>query len=181
MAVLYFATRKRPDAYAGPTFEGQAFVKKNDPCGEGDSAPRSTVRRSHAPAREESCPRGPQRAHSLRCGEATRMPRRAAEPSDKGGHTIATSRTCAWPSCQGSEDGAVRASRPGDCNVPVTPMLRPHALPGLHADGRCGTPHCPNPPARMRVGEPTKAGASEPCWDRTSDPLLKRQMLYRLS
>jgi integrase-like protein len=25
------------------------------------------------------------------------------------------------------------------------------------------------------------AKPSEPCWDRTSDPLLKRQMLYRLS
>ena len=23
--------------------------------------------------------------------------------------------------------------------------------------------------------------SNEPCWDRTSDPLLKRQMLYRLS
>ena len=25
------------------------------------------------------------------------------------------------------------------------------------------------------------AESHEPCWDRTSDPLLKRQMLYRLS
>ena len=25
------------------------------------------------------------------------------------------------------------------------------------------------------------SNSNEPCWDRTSDPLLKRQMLYRLS
>jgi hypothetical protein len=34
--------------------------------------------------------------------------------------------------------------------------------------------------AGAQVVEPP-AERSEPCWDRTSDPLLKRQMLYRLS
>jgi hypothetical protein len=32
-----------------------------------------------------------------------------------------------------------------------------------------------------RIVDDRRSLASEPCWDRTSDPLLKRQMLYRLS
>jgi hypothetical protein len=34
--------------------------------------------------------------------------------------------------------------------------------------------------AGARVGNPP-AESSEPWWDRTTDPLLKRQLLYRLS
>src|SRR6266481_3546608 len=67
--------------------------------------------------------------------------------------------------------GCVRLfSPPGSVDSPLTAAGVSNGLNGSEAVAiGCGK------------GERCSTVASEPCWDRTSDPLLKRQMLYRLS
>ena len=125
--------------------------------------PQHSPHRSHEPGeRRDACARSHERLGSPHAQRLRPLldPRRRANargaPRDDGLHRRAAHR-------RADGDSASTACRPG-----APELIQVHTL-GTHL------------PCEERDGRQVRDLADEPYWDRTSDPLLKRQLLYRLS